>query len=179
MTEVTWVDCTAWLKARSDLPCEKIQAKAACLPTTGTFNLLSKILTTLRLSGAVWIEAGIASGCPRTCAPVIDSLRFRVCVSSPFAPLPVYYFFATLSTLIFSLSIRAAHHHGSRLQLEELLLKANRRIGSLGNRCCALISKSDQHSPEPILAREDSSSGLAMACSLEDSLQGLRGSCLA
>ena len=93
MTEVTWVDCTAWLKARSDLPCEKIQAKAACLPTTGTFNLLSKILATLRLSGAVWIEAGIASGCPRTCAPVIDSLRFRVCVSSPFAPLPVYCFF--------------------------------------------------------------------------------------
>jgi len=39
-----------------DLPCEKIQAKAACSLTTGTFNLLSKILTTLRLSGAVWIE---------------------------------------------------------------------------------------------------------------------------
>ena len=44
-------------KPNGDLPCEKIQAKAACLLTTGTFNLLSKILTTLRLSGAVWIEA--------------------------------------------------------------------------------------------------------------------------
>jgi hypothetical protein len=46
----------------------RLKPKLFVFITTGTFNLLSKILTTLRLSGAVWIEADIAIGCPRTCA---------------------------------------------------------------------------------------------------------------
>ncbi len=48
----------------------RLKPKLLVFITTGTFNLLSKILTTLRLSGAVWIEADIAIGCPRTCAPI-------------------------------------------------------------------------------------------------------------
>ena len=35
----------------------RFKPKLLVFITTGTFNLLSKILTTLRLSGAVWIEA--------------------------------------------------------------------------------------------------------------------------
>jgi hypothetical protein len=40
----------------SDLCCEKLKHILLVFITTGTFNLLSKILTALRLSGAVWIE---------------------------------------------------------------------------------------------------------------------------
>jgi hypothetical protein len=35
----------------------RFKPKLLVFITTGTFNLLSKILTALRLSGAVWIEA--------------------------------------------------------------------------------------------------------------------------
>jgi hypothetical protein len=35
----------------------RFKPKLSVFITTGTFNLLSKILATLRLSGAVWIEA--------------------------------------------------------------------------------------------------------------------------
>ena len=77
-----------------DLPCEKIQAKAACSLTTGTFNLLSKILTTLRLSGAVWIEGWI--GYQLSSNLCAARVRFRVCL--PLAPQPDYRMIKLLST---------------------------------------------------------------------------------
>jgi hypothetical protein len=88
----------------------RFKPKLLAFITTGTFNLLSKILTALRLSGAVWIEADIAIGCPRTCAPISTPIYFRVIVSSSLAPFPVYRLFIILSTSLFSLSYRAAHH---------------------------------------------------------------------
>jgi hypothetical protein len=70
----------------------RLKPKLLVFITTGTFNLLSKILTTLRLSGAVWIEADIAIGCPRTCAPTFYSdllSRHRFVVVSAFPSLPI------------------------------------------------------------------------------------------
>jgi hypothetical protein len=64
----------------------RFKPKLLVFITTGTFNLLSKILTTLRLSGAVWIEADIAIGCPRTCTQTV--VRFRVELF--LAPFPDY-----------------------------------------------------------------------------------------
>ena len=50
------------------LPCENDQAKPDRFSRLARSTLLSKILTTLRLSGAVWIEAqSVKTECPRTC----------------------------------------------------------------------------------------------------------------
>ena len=102
--------------ACGDLPCEKIQAKAACLPTTGTFNLLSKILATLRLSGAVWIEAWRqAPSCPRTVAPTLSRFAFASALHRRERLCQFTASLVFLSTLLFSLScltyFRAADHH--------------------------------------------------------------------
>ena len=58
------------------LPCENDQAKPDRFSRLARSTLLSKILTTLRLSGAVWIEAqSITTECPRTCC----ACRFSTC----------------------------------------------------------------------------------------------------
>ena len=50
------------------LTCENDQAELDLFSRLACSTLLSKILTALRLSGAVWIEARtVRSGCPRTC----------------------------------------------------------------------------------------------------------------
>jgi hypothetical protein len=62
---------------------------------------------------------------------------------------------------LFSSPLRDLHH-----------LEGLRLTGVAGKSLLRQFSKSDQLSPEPMLAREDFSSGLAMVCSLRDSLQG-------
>jgi len=82
----------------------RFKPKLLVFITTGTFNLLSKILTTLRLSGAVWIEARnhfrVSSN---LCADFYsDSLsRHRFVVVSAFPSLPFLYL--SVNSFVFTL----------------------------------------------------------------------------
>jgi hypothetical protein len=160
----------------------RFKPKLLVFITTGTFNLLSKILTTLRLSGAVWIEADIAIGCPRTCAQTV--VRFRV---QPFlAPFPDYLKFCLLvNSFVFTL---ISSRTSSLITVETR--RANSRIDGqsrvLKNRCCANFERStsaeSKNGPSQFwLARRTTNRGpwvLQWDCSLRDSLQGIRGTCL-
>jgi hypothetical protein len=89
----------------------RLKPKLIVFITTGTFNLLSKILTTLRLSGAVWIEAW-------RLAPSVLELVRRLLTAFAFASASDRrerlcqntFDLVFLSTLLFSLFYRAAHH---------------------------------------------------------------------
>jgi hypothetical protein len=156
----------------------RFKPKLLVFITTGTFNLLSKILTTLRLSGAVWIEADIAIGCPRTCAQTV--VRFRV---QPFlAPFPDYLKFCLLvNSFVFTL---ISSRTSSLITVETR--RANSRIDGqsrvLKNRCCANFERStsaeSKNGPSQFwLARHATHRGpwvLQWDCSLRDSLQGIR-----
>ena len=73
------------LESPDALPCENDQAKPDRLSRLARSTLLSKILTTLRLSGAVWIEArAVTPGCPRTycaCWVLLDYVRQHFCAN--------------------------------------------------------------------------------------------------
>jgi hypothetical protein len=56
----------------------RFKPKLLVFITTGTFNLLSKILATLRLSGAVWIEVwNYFQMSSNLCADCLSSITFN------------------------------------------------------------------------------------------------------
>ena len=85
----------------------RFKPKLLVFITTGMFNLLSKILTALRLSGAVWIEALTEVKVSSNLCADCRSLS-RQTVVSAFASLSRFYF--SCQPFCFSLPYRAAHH---------------------------------------------------------------------
>jgi hypothetical protein len=157
----------------------RFKPKLLVFITTGTFNLLSKILTTLRLSGAVWIEAWkLVPSCPRTCAPI----SFRLSDSSSFAPFPVYRVFVFLSTLkfwfFFSSRSSSLIAVATRRTQPEV---ADKYRSALGGYCAKFERSTSKCSSQFWLANSTKNRGarvLQWDCSLRDSLQGIRGTCL-
>ena len=142
---------------------------------------MSKILTTLRLSGAVWIEAWrLAPSCPRTCAPISDPIRFHVIASSSLAPFSVYRLFIILSTSLFSLSWPEPVSSRS----SSLIAVATRREREHGRPmkpgCCEIAAAQnlkDQPAicPSQYWLARISPRVLQWGCSLRDSLQRVEG----
>ena len=130
----------------------RFKPKLLAFITTGTFNLLSKIRA---VDPPEWdrfgSRSGLATGCPRTCTPTSFATAFdrreRLCQYT------VYFrFLSIFISLCCFREIRLTGYSGKSLLRQ--------------------FSKSDQLSLEPISARKDFSLGLAMVCSLRDSLQG-------